>query len=253
MFESIEEDLENKEYLASFHKKHKARLQMYNIVDEKVRSENRGGVSIAAEPLIKLNTEDLDVKGLGVATGEVEKHETERMTITYGYVVGTMNSPYEILAICCEKMAELNMEWKVVGKDYKLKVRSCTDQLQPGANIDEFMKHYFLKFTLQVQRVGLLTHLDLQALKLTRCGRPSHQRPADDLHRLLLPVLRKIKSSALRLPDPSILIILFIWPLSSSRTSPAIAPSSPLSPLLSPSEPTQSKTYVLPSVPAAQP
>lgn len=130
VFEQKEEDLENKEKIDSFHKKHKARIQMYNIVDEKVRSEGRG-VSLAADsPIISIQEpEALDVKGLGGQTTEDEKEETERMTITYGYMVGNVASPYDILALCCEKMAELRMEWKVVDEAYKLKVKSCTDQL----------------------------------------------------------------------------------------------------------------------------
>ena len=153
VFGNKEVDQENKEKIDAFHKKHKARIQMYNIVDEKVRTEGRG-VSLTADPLITIkDAETLEVKGLGGQTTEDEKEETERMTITYGYMVGNVASPYDILALCCEKMAELRMEWKVVDEAYKLKVKSCTEGLQPGVNMEEFMKHYFLKFTLQVQRV----------------------------------------------------------------------------------------------------
>lgn len=164
------EDAANREKLALFHKKNKARVHMYNIVDEKVRSESRAGSGGAgagvgvgvglADPLLPglKGSEALDVKGLARSKGEQLEtqpaEEVERMTITYGYMVSSHHSPYEILALCCENMAQLSLEWKVVSKEYKLKVRSCTDQLQPDANIDEFMKHYFLKFTLQVQRVG---------------------------------------------------------------------------------------------------
>lgn len=45
-------------------------------------------------------------------------------------------------------MAELDMEWKIVGKDYKLKVKSVLKDRE--ANIDEFMKKNFLKFTLHI-------------------------------------------------------------------------------------------------------
>ena len=50
-------------------------------------------------------------------------------------------------------MAQLDMEWKIIGKDYKLKVKSVFKDRE--ANIDEYMKKNFLKFTLHIQKVFL--------------------------------------------------------------------------------------------------
>lgn len=127
-------------------------------------------------------------------------------------MVGNVASPYDILALCCEKMAELRMEWKVVDEAYKLKVKSCTDHLKAGVNMEEFMKHYFLKFTLQVQRVSeMLNLIDIEALKRTYSRFTFDQRKTYDLHRLLLQLICQVEpGSLLSLPPFSLIIIKFI-------------------------------------------
>ena len=62
----------------------------------------------------------------------------------------------QIMTALCTVLKELNFEWKIGSKDFKLKVRKVIDDSIPldESAIDNYIKKNFLKFTMHVQRVS---------------------------------------------------------------------------------------------------